>query len=232
MQPAIATAAMFFIFIGDFPPYKIYLPISIREHLYAGERIHILYRTIPCIGNRYAVFVTLLKRKYATLYQKCEYSCIFCTSAVDEVYILYFVCGRRTGLLQFAGRVVILLEREMAPLGGELPRKRVKGGPVARICHPATPQSPSVTAPLKGSPDYRVPVAFRIQFHRGAQTIEKVLCRGAQCAPGEFCGSARLRGRTLFAPTVPHTFPYKESHEKRALPQGGSARKAEPYFII
>ena len=57
-------------------------------------------------------------------------------------------------------------------------------------------------------------------------------CRGAQCAPGEFCGSARLRGRTLFAPTVPHTFPYKESHKKRALPQGGSARKAEPYFII
>ena len=29
--------------------------------------------------------------------------------------------------------------------GGELPRKRVRG--VARICHPATPQSPLVTAP-------------------------------------------------------------------------------------
>ena len=115
MQPAIATAAMFFIFIGDFPPYKIYLPISIREHLSAGERIHILYRTPPYIDNRYAVFVTLLKRKYAKLYQKCEYLCIFCTPAVDEVYILYFVHGLRTGLLQFKGRVVIQL-RGKAPL--------------------------------------------------------------------------------------------------------------------
>ena len=117
MQPAIATAAMFFIFIGDFPPYKIYLPISTCEHLSAGERIHILYRTPPYIGNRYAVFVTLLKRKYAKLYQKCEYLCIFCTSSVDEVYILYFVRGRRTGLLQCKGRVVIQL-RGKAPLQG------------------------------------------------------------------------------------------------------------------
>ena len=34
---------------------------------------------------------------------------------------------------------------------GELPRKRVRGGPMAQIRHPATLQSPSVTAPLKGN---------------------------------------------------------------------------------
>ena len=44
--------------------------------------------------------------------------------------------------------------------GGELPRKRVRGGSVARICHPATPQSPLVTAPLQGEP-FHAPIVLQ-----------------------------------------------------------------------
>ena len=29
-------------------------------------------------------------------------------------------------------------------------------------------------------------------LHKGAQTVEKVLCRGAQCAPVEFDGHTKL----------------------------------------
>ena len=37
------------------------------------------------------------------------------------------------------------------PLRGAPADRRVRGGPRGTNCHPATPQSPSVTAPLKGS---------------------------------------------------------------------------------
>ena len=37
---------------------------------------------------------------------------------------------------------------------------------------------------------------------RGAQTVEKVHCRGEQCSPGGFGAISKLHGRTLCAPTT------------------------------
>ena len=64
------------------------------------------------------------------------------------------------------GALIAARPRNAAPYspfgspGGELPRKRVRGGSVARICHPATPQSPLVTAPLQGEP-FHAPIVLQ-----------------------------------------------------------------------
>ena len=67
-----------------------------------------------------------------------------------------------------------MVDRGWLPLRGAPAGRRVRGGPGSTHLTPTTPQSPSVTAPLKGS---------------------QMSCRGEQCSPEGFSGGARLPGR-------------------------------------
>ena len=77
------------------------------------------------------------------------------------------------------------------PLGGE------GWSGVAKSWLPATPQSPTVTAPLKGSH----PLWPHGLTPPGPKTDGSCVV-GALCAPVQLNDSARFHGRTLFAPTA------------------------------